>query len=202
MDSSSVPIATVRAFVAAAGLPPPRGVCALTVQFDYSSLAGSFIWDEDIGELLPHYTGYFAPRHRPLEPLYRRVHGVDWTINYVRDLAPAAADGQRRGAPDLTTANPHHPFCCGDLVAHGGVSVESVPRREHAAFKNKEGSVPGTVFHVVRKVQHGPLLDNLYLTLDGGVRVPADAPAEHCKNGHCLYLCNRHNLWALRSDTL
>jgi hypothetical protein len=182
----------------------PSGICALTVGKDYESLAGTFIFDFKNNKMLDHYPGFLGKNGQRIEPIYKHIDGIKWTINFASDLQPKEETGLQNLAIKWNLQS--YPFCCIDCKQERLRNGGNRSTTKDSVFKNFFNS-SGTFEHafcVITKVQYGPVLSRNIFTLKNGniIKVNPDS-YEHLLNTFKAYTCSTHNLYFvvdLRSD--
>jgi len=180
-------------FIKEAELPPPSGITALTIQHDYRSLVGTFIFDTNTKKILLHYPGRFKENGR-VEPIYKEVNGVQWTINYVRDLKPL-----KEGPVPSGTIDEIIPFCCNRCVPqksrYGGRRSRLSNENKFDMFIGKKGTVK-CAFRVTKKISYGPVLYQRFYTLTDGKVCETDGSGyEYQENGFKILTCPVHKTY-------
>jgi hypothetical protein len=165
---------------------PFQGICALTIGEDRGAICGTFLIDYPKRTLLRHYPA-FIPK---TPPVYTKVDGTCWTVNFATGLKPVSSNGKASEEPEDASSSP---FCCGGCSAlyKKSLTLDGV----FTGFKQSDGSAPFT-FRVTKKIQHGDLCWIKYFRLQSGTVVEVGHPeTEYKVNSFKVYTCGKHNTY-------
>jgi len=162
-----------------------KGICALTLAIDRSTLSGCFIFDYDKKILLKHY----PQRYDTNSPIYKNIGNYNFTINLSTNLPFCPEKGKHSGLPE---SNESFPFCCNNCIKSGKRLSNEY---EFDNFQKSKGN-SNYIFKVTKKISFGPLEFIKFFTLKNSHITEHEFTENENKiNSFKIYTCKRHNTY-------